>query len=56
MKTEVQQMVEDLEKRESKLTEWERRFVDSMSLRLGRNEGLTRRQEEKLTEIWERVT
>lgn len=49
-------MVEDCENRESKLTEWERGFVDDMKHILGKGGGLNVSQASKLDEIWERVT
>lgn len=49
-------MVADCEARESRLSDWERGFVDDMSNRLGAGFGLNERQEEKLTEIWDKAT
>lgn len=54
--TEISQMIEDCEKRESKLSEWEQTFIDSIGNQLGQGRGLTKKQEETLTKIWERVT
>jgi len=53
---EHQQMLVDIEARESRLTDWERTFVDSISAQLGNGYSLTLRQVEKLGEVWERVT
>lgn len=53
---EISQMLDDLEKRESKLSEWERGFVDDISVQLGRGHALTPKQDETLSRIWERVT
>lgn len=53
---EEQQMVEDCEARESRCTEWERTFLDSLSKQLGAGRGLSARQKETLDNIWERVT
>jgi hypothetical protein len=50
------QMIEDCEKRESKLSDWERGFIDSISAQTGAGRSLTESQCDKLTEIWERVT
>lgn len=50
------QMVEDCEQRESKLTDWERSFIDSLSKQLADGRRLTEKQAEQLDEIWERVT
>ncbi|MCG3177642.1 MAG: hypothetical protein MOGMAGMI_02616 [Candidatus Omnitrophica bacterium] len=49
-------MVEDCEKRDSRLTDWERGFLDSISKRLENEQGLSERQIETLENIWERVT
>ena len=49
-------MVEDCEKRDSRLTDWERGFLDSISKRLEDEQGLSERQIETLENIWERVT
>lgn len=53
---EHQQMVKDCESRESKLTEWERGFIDSISKQLADGRRLSEKQAERLDEIWERVT
>lgn len=49
-------MIEDCEARESKLSEWEVAFLDSISRQLERGHSLTAKQDETLTQIWERVT
>jgi hypothetical protein len=56
MSDEAEQMVTDCENRESKLTEWEIGFVDSLRRRLDNGMGLTERQQEVLDRVWERVT
>lgn len=53
---EIQTMLDDLEKRESKLSDWELKFVDDLSVQLGRGQSLTEKQDQKLVEVWERVT
>jgi hypothetical protein len=53
---EHQQMVKDCENRESKLTDWERGFIDSISKQLADGRRLSEKQAERLDEIWERVT
>lgn len=53
---EWQMMVEDCEKRESKLSEWEVNFIDSVSRILDRGCSLTPSQDDVLTRIWDRVT
>lgn len=50
------QMVADCEARESKLSDWERSFVDSIGRQLAEGRTLTDKQEERLETIWERVT
>jgi hypothetical protein len=50
------QMVEDCENRESKLTDWERGFIDSLGKQLAEGRRLSERQAERLDDIWERVT
>jgi hypothetical protein len=54
--TEHQQMVEDCEKRESKLSTWEVEFIDSLSMRLAIGKSLTEKQAERLNQIWDRAT
>ena len=53
---EYLQMVDDCESRESRLTDWERTFVDSIKRQLGDGKTLSLKQIETLDEIWERVT
>lgn len=50
------QMVEDCENRESKLTDWERTFIDSIRAQLEADRPLSGKQRETLDSIWERVT
>lgn len=49
-------MVEDCENRESKLSDWERGFIESVGSQLRAGKSLTAKQIEKLEAIWERVT
>lgn len=49
-------MIADCEDRESKLSDWERQFLDSIKNQLHRGGTLSRKQEETLDDIWERVT
>lgn len=56
MNDEHATMIEDCEKRESKLSDWERSFVDSISMQLSQGRSLTAKQAETLDTIWERVT
>lgn len=53
---EYQRMLDDCEKRESRMTEWEQSFVDSLSAQLGRGRIPTAKQIETLDRIWEKVT
>ena len=53
---EHQQMVTDCENRESKLTDWERGFIDGLAECLTKGYRLTEKQAETLDQIWERVT
>lgn len=53
---EHQQLVDDLEAREERLTDWERGFVDSLKHRLAAGQGLSDNQTRKLNELWDRVT
>jgi hypothetical protein len=53
---EKQQMIDDCEKRESKLTEWESEFIDSLANRICRGHTLTDKQAERLLKIWDRIT
>lgn len=50
------QMLEDCERRESKLNDWERNFIDNLSQQLAGGRRLSEKQLELLDEIWERVT
>lgn len=49
-------MLADIEKREEKLSDWERNFIDSITNQLGEGKSLTGPQEDKLTKIWEQIT
>lgn len=49
-------LVDDCEKRESRLTEWESGFLDSIRHRLENEQPLSAKQIETLDKIWERVT
>lgn len=54
--SEQSQIIEDCEKRESKLTAWESDFIDSLANRVCRGHTLTDKQAEKLQKIWDRIT
>lgn len=51
---EAIQMLSDCEARESKLTDWERGFIQSIAERI--EHGITQKQYETLEKIWERIT
>lgn len=53
---EHEQMIQDCETRESKLTDWERGFIDSISRQMADDKSLSLKQVETLEKIWERVT
>jgi len=54
--TEHEQMVEDCEHREERLTDWQRGFIDSIAKQLRDGRTLTKKQAETLDDIWERAT
>ena len=56
MITEQEQMIDDVEDRESRLNDWEREFISSIKSRLDDDMDLTTRQEEILERIWNKVT
>ena len=49
-------LIEDCEKRESKLSDWDRLFLDSIRAQLEKDKPLTERQTAALEGIWERIT
>lgn len=49
-------MIEDCEARESRLTDWERSFLESIKSQIMDGRWLTAKQTEVLDSIWERVT
>jgi hypothetical protein len=53
---ELLQMIEDCENRETKMSEWEQQFIDSISIQVGRGNALTGKQVQTLERIWNRVT
>ena len=50
------QMADDCEKRESRLTDWEAGFVDSIKTALLDERLISQKQIDALNEIWERAT
>ena len=53
---EALQMISDCEARESRLSEWEAGFIDSISKQVEKGRSLTDKQDETLNRIWEKVT
>lgn len=53
---EHQQLIDDCQARESRLTDWERGFIDSIAGQLGNGRTLSQKQADTLDQIWERVT
>lgn len=56
MSDDIAQMIEDCEARDSKLSEWEQQFIDSIGRQLAKNGSLSPKQQERLEAIWERIT
>lgn len=54
--SEYLQLIEDCEARESRLSEWDGQFLDSIKRQVGEGRHLSPKQIEKLDEIWERAT
>jgi hypothetical protein len=50
------QMCEDCETREQRLSDYERGFVDSIKAQLSAGRTLSKKQADKLEEIWDRAT
>lgn len=53
---EYQRMLDDCEKRESQLSDWEQGFIDSLGKQIADGRTPTPKQIEKLDAIWERIT
>lgn len=49
-------LIEDCEKRESKLSDWERNFVDSLRRQIEQARAPTPKQVDTLDALWEKVT
>lgn len=49
-------LIEDCERRESRLTEWEQGFIASIKDQLERERPLTPKQTDTLDSIWEKAT
>lgn len=53
---EYLQMIHDCEKRESRLSDWERSFIDSFSQQIAMGRVPSAKQIEVLDKTWERAT
>ena len=53
---EYLQMIKDCKKRESRLTDWERDFIASMSDWADKGRSFTPKQMEIIDQIWEQAT
>lgn len=53
---DIDQLIEDCERRSDKLTDWEAQFVDSIRRQFDERGSLSPKQIEKLEEVWERIT
>lgn len=49
-------MIEDCEARESRLSDWERSFIDSIKRKLTEGRTLTKNEASKLDDVWEHAT
>ena len=49
-------LLEDCEKRESRLTDWERTFVDSLRSQIEKGSRPSEKQSQTLNDLWERAT
>ena len=56
MKDETLQMIEDCMNRESKLSVWEINYIQCLSESYYKYHSLSPAQQEKLDQIWEKVT
>lgn len=50
------QMIEDCEARESRLSDWERSFIDSIGGQISAGYALSPKQAETLDKIWNKAT
>jgi hypothetical protein len=56
MMEEWAQMVADCEARESRLTDWQREFIQSIGEQLRGGRALTQKQSDTLDSVWEEAT
>ena len=54
--SEYARMIDDCEKRQERLTEWECSFIDSVSQQLAKGRVLSQKQIETIDRIWEKAT
>lgn len=54
--SEHEQMIADCEARESRLSDWERSFIDSISSQIAAGRTLSSKQADILDRIWESAT
>lgn len=54
--SEYVRMIEDCEKRDTRLTDWETDFIDSLGRQLAEGRRPTPKQIEVLDRIWEKAT
>lgn len=50
------QLLEDCEARSERCSDWELQFLDSIRRQLEEGRRLSQKQEDRLSEIWEKVT
>jgi len=53
---DISTMIEDCLNRESKLSDWEAGFIDTIDSQIRSDGSLTKKQQEKLEQIWEKIT
>lgn len=53
---DIPAMISDCVDRESKLSDWERGFIESISEQHDRTGGLSEKQQAILEKIWDRIT
>lgn len=53
---ELEIRLADILIREDKLNDWEARFIDSITIQIEDEAGLSERQDESFTRVWERLT
>lgn len=53
---EIRAMIDDCQERDEKLTDWELSFIASIDHTVANGHRLTALQQERLDDIWDRVT